>query len=616
MATQATHVGTLIDGKYEIVQKHDEGGMSTIWRATDLGLKKTWAVKEMKQGNTPAITRRYHDAILDEANFIKKLDHPAIPRVVAIDDRGDTIFVVMDFVAGATLNDVLIQKHFEPFADSEVIDWGLQLCDVIGYLHSRTPKVVYRDLKPSNIILQSDTGVLKLIDFGIAIELDGDSTKEYNASGSYGYSAPEQLDPKVRTDTRADIYALGATLYTLATGNVPHRAEDGSTSIEFVFDGTMNEGLEHVIRRATNKNRERRYQSVDDLRDDLERNEQFTEEYRAVQQHKVAVFRHWLIAAATALVLGVVCLLSSRVLTSSTYDSNMHEASVASRDEIVNRDTSDGSSEVVSSSPSAAEQAFTRAIELRTGHIEPYEELIKVYKDDRVLSPGESERFTEIFARYGSYVNGDARYSRLNYDAGIMYLCYYDPLAYDSEDGGAGAVSNARHAATWFEAAKTAYDSGATEGMTEADRKAVDIYLTIADFYDEVSQSAYEGTSNVELHKTFWDALKQAVDSLGKEDEAAVRLRLYQVAYQAIASPAYLRGFYRAGIHDDEMYNMLDILEAQLADVSGEVDQNEKVLRPIYKEIKTGIPSARENVRSTYGNSVDGSKRADSKGGA
>jgi serine/threonine-protein kinase len=461
-------------------------------------------------------------------------------------------------------------------------------------------------------MLQSDTGILKLIDFGIAIELDGDEKKEYDASGSKGYSAPEQLDPKVRTDERADIYALGATLYTLATGNMPHRAEDESISMEFVFDGTMNEGLEHVIRRATNKNRERRYQSIDDLRVDLENNEQFAEEYRAVQQRKVAVFRNWLIATVSALVIGIVCLLASNALTGSSYDSNMHEASVASRVETVNRDTKGGSEEAITSSPSDAEQALTRAIQLRTGRIDPYEELIKLYKDDLVLSPGESERFTNIYSQYGSNVNTHARFGKLNYDAGIMYLCYYDALAYDSDSAGAGAVSNARRAAKWFEAARTAYDSGLQEGMNEADRKAVNVYLTIADFYDEVSQSAYEGTSNVELLKTFWDALKETVSSLSKADEAAVRLRLYQVAYQAIASPAYLRGFYRAGIDDTEMYEMLDVLDSQLEDVSGEVAQNEQVLRPIYTEIKSGIPSARENVRSTYGNPVDGSVRAGS----
>ena len=144
-------IGRVVDNKYEIIAAIGKGGMSNVWLGRDRRLNKLWAVKEIKPSTRGRQAQANRQAIIDEANFMKRLDHPAIPRVVDIIDTGASIFVVMDYVNGTALNKVLAQQG-EPFSQDEVIDWGIQLCDVLEYLHNLRPPegnpVVYRDLKP------------------------------------------------------------------------------------------------------------------------------------------------------------------------------------------------------------------------------------------------------------------------------------------------------------------------------------------------------------------------------------------------------------------------------------------------------------------------------------
>lgn len=263
--------GRIIDNKYEILMSIGKGGMSNVWLGRDQRLDKLWAIKEIKPNVIGAQGAANRQAIIDEANFMKKLDHPAIPRVVDIIEDGPVIFVVMDYVEGRSISKALRQQG-GPFEQEEVIDWGIQLCDVLGYLHARHPPVVYRDMKPGNVMLRDD-GSVKLIDFGIAEELIPGRGDDGRIIGSPGYSAPEQVEREMHerfsTDTRADIYALGATLYSLVTGEVPRRVRnaDGSDRYEFAMrpirevNPRLSDGLEQVILKATQRNPDDRYQT-------------------------------------------------------------------------------------------------------------------------------------------------------------------------------------------------------------------------------------------------------------------------------------------------------------------------------------------------------------------
>lgn len=213
-------LGSVLDGKYKIISVIGQGGMSTVYLARHQRLNKEWAVKEISREyceNYEMISRQ----LVLEADILKKLNHPGLPKIIDIIEKKDVIWMVMEFIEGKTLKEVL--KERGRIQETEVLSWGKQLCEVLSYLHSRTPPIIYRDLKPDNIILKK-TGRLVLIDFGTAREYcyEKNST-DTTYLGTRGYAAPEQYGGMGQTDERTDIYCLGVTLYSMLTGYSPEK---------------------------------------------------------------------------------------------------------------------------------------------------------------------------------------------------------------------------------------------------------------------------------------------------------------------------------------------------------------------------------------------------------
>ena len=215
--------GTLVGGRYRILTQVGIGGMSTVYLAMDASLNRRWAVKQMRDAGSAERCDVMLRSLTVESEMIARLDHPAIPRIVDLIDDDTGVFVVMDFVEGQTLRTLLEREG--PQDEALVVDWGIQLCDVLDYLHRRTPMVVFRDMKPSNVMLTPD-GMVKLIDFGIAIEQgetgeNRDGIGDGRRLGTPGYGAPEQFEPGGVLDARVDIHVRGAPLFQLLTGVHP-----------------------------------------------------------------------------------------------------------------------------------------------------------------------------------------------------------------------------------------------------------------------------------------------------------------------------------------------------------------------------------------------------------
>ncbi len=209
--------GIVIANRYQVVQPLGEGGMKAVYLAEDLRFAaRRCALAVMVDNFTSEEARR--QAVLSfqrEADVLAQLDHPAIPRVSDRFSEQDHHYFVMDYVAGQTLEAALAAAGGR-LGPAQVINLGLQLCDALDYLHSRIPPVVYRDLKPANIILTPE-GRVKLVDFGIARHF----TSQGTTIGTIGYAAPEQYQGQC--EPRSDIYALAATLYHLLSGRDPAR---------------------------------------------------------------------------------------------------------------------------------------------------------------------------------------------------------------------------------------------------------------------------------------------------------------------------------------------------------------------------------------------------------
>jgi len=212
--------GTILQGKYRVLGIAGGGGMALVYKIEEIHPPgQIWALKELRAASgSPEEIAEARRQFRQEAEMLARLDHPNLPKVVDYFDEPHRSFLVMEFIEGRSL-----EKHLEAagqgLPEKPVLHWMIQVCQVLSYLHQQQPPIIFRDLKPSNMML-SNAGVIKLIDFGIARTYKVGKKKDTAAMGSENYAPPEQWG-KGQTDARSDIYALGATTYHLLTGTPP-----------------------------------------------------------------------------------------------------------------------------------------------------------------------------------------------------------------------------------------------------------------------------------------------------------------------------------------------------------------------------------------------------------
>lgn len=268
-----THVGTVIEGKYEILKEIGRGGMSVVYLANDTHLNRNWAVKEVRKKGNGKNDEIVVNSLLAEANMVKRLDHPALPRIVDIIDNGSTIYIVMDFIEGESLDKILNEYGAQP--EDKVIEWAMQICDVLSYLHSQKPPIIYRDMKPANLMLKPN-GNISIIDFGIAREYKEQNLADTTVLGTKGYAPPEQYSGQ--TDPRSDIFALGMTMHHLLTGIDPRNGEPYAPVRQ--WNPELSEGIEAIINKCVEPAAENRYQSCAELLVDLQDPSKVTKGWR------------------------------------------------------------------------------------------------------------------------------------------------------------------------------------------------------------------------------------------------------------------------------------------------------------------------------------------------
>ncbi len=214
--------GTILLNRYVVRRSLGGGGMGTVYQADDGRLGgKAVALKQLTHdpAATPAERAEAERLFRDEALLLARLSHPNLPRVSDFFTEGGESYLVMDFIEGRTLQEIM-DAAGGPLPEAQVLPWAGQLCDVLGYLHGQRPPVVFRDLKPANIMIDRSAEV-KLIDFGIARLFTPGKRTDTLRMGTVGYAPPEQFAGQGQTDARSDIYSLGVTLHYLLTGRDP-----------------------------------------------------------------------------------------------------------------------------------------------------------------------------------------------------------------------------------------------------------------------------------------------------------------------------------------------------------------------------------------------------------
>ncbi|PWG59275.1 serine/threonine protein kinase [Bifidobacterium catulorum] len=567
--------------RYRILAQIGKGGMSTVYLAMDSSLNKQWAIKEIRNVSDSAQRDLVIKSLTVEANMIKRFDHPAIPRIVDLIEEKNSLFVVMDYVEGRTLSSIL--KKEGPQKESDVVDWGVQLCDVLDYLHRRRPPVVFRDVKPSNVMLTPE-GAIKLIDFGIAREIGDDRGErpllgDARQLGTPGFGAPEQFDPDGEVDARTDVYALGATLYFLLTGRHPRKHK--MVPIRQVRP-ELSEGLESVLAKATRKNPDERFQSCAQMAYALKH---YKEEDQAHRDALLLKWRGFLatgIASVVCLVLAGGSLLMANHAQNSDYDYWMGQGAQTSDD-------------------TQAEAAFVKAASIKTDSAEPYENLIKRYTADGSLSDREEQTYNSAITEHMADLQRNAdTWAQLSFDTGKMYWYYYDGTrmkgdAANSEGQNQQDQQDQQRYARIRAASRWMHNAAETQGFKDAN--VARIYADIADFNTQIVPLINEG-SDAGRYKPYFAKLNDLVNNAGKENNEVIRLEAANLSLDALR--VYPRKFRADGVSKEEMRVLADAA-LDLANSSNtttdELDQRKKEAENAYKPALEAISNAFVDIK-------------------
>jgi serine/threonine protein kinase len=245
--------GDFLAQRYFVLEVVGQGGSATVYKVKDCTERDTFAA--LKQVNLARLSAQESieatDAYNREITLLSRLRHPNLPRIRDHFADRDHWYLVMDFIEGETLEIILQKSPHGSLPYKRVLDLGITLSNVLAYLHSQHPPIIFRDLKPGNIIL-TPTGRLFLIDFGIARRYQTGQLKDTIAFGSPGYAAPEQYG-KSQTTERSDIYALGATLQTLLTGQEPLDILLYGRSTKVNWPDTLQSLIDHMLQQDPQK---------------------------------------------------------------------------------------------------------------------------------------------------------------------------------------------------------------------------------------------------------------------------------------------------------------------------------------------------------------------------
>lgn len=266
----ALQVNTILLARYKIEGQLGGGGQGAVYQARDLNFpdsRRLVAIKEMhvttNDNNLRASTMKTFQR---EANILATLNHPAIPKIYDFFEKNDRAYLVMEYINGRDLEAILSRTKTLPI--NKIIEWGIDLCDVLQYLHNHQPEaIIFRDMKPANIMIDS-LGKVRLIDFGIAkVFVSG---LPQTMIGTEGYSAPEQY--KGKANPLSDIYSLGATMHHVISRADPRLEPPFSFSERPItsFNDDASPQLEQIITRALEFEPEKRFQSCMDMKDALE----------------------------------------------------------------------------------------------------------------------------------------------------------------------------------------------------------------------------------------------------------------------------------------------------------------------------------------------------------
>lgn len=538
-----TKIGTVIANKYEILKEIGRGGMSVVYLAMDKNLNKQWAVKEIRKKGSGKNDEIVVNSLIAEANLMKKLDHSSLPRIVDIIDNGITIYVIMDYIEGESLDKIL--KANGPQPEDLVIGWAKQLCDALSYLHSQKPPIVYRDMKPANIMLKPE-GNIKIIDFGIAREYKEQNLADTTVLGTKGYAPPEQYSGQ--TDPRSDIFALGMTMHHLLTGVDPRNGEPYAPVRQ--WNPELSEGIEIIIDKCVEPAAEHRYQSCMDLLFDLEHPDLITKGYKKKQKNKLVSFIASLVLAVSLGVIGVVLDLTATRVNNHDYEFNL-----------------------AGTNP----DSYYAAIEIIPERVDAYEKLINYYEQSE---DGDSDKWKALgiaISNHKDVLNPDIpEVAEMYYDAGKLFFSKFDDFK-----------TKANESREFFKIA--------VESNAQFDKKKIaECYYSICVFMTNVTKTTENSLEDFDILFDKIEEMLNNVDESTDREAKYDKLSVYYVTMIFLKDQAkYMPG---VGVDKDRV---LDIME-RLYHSATQISSNNDYVKKLITDIEAQYDDTVEEINANF----------------
>ncbi len=543
-------IGSVIDGKYEILREIGHGGMSVVYLAMDTHLNKQWAVKEIKKKGSGKNDEIIVNSLLAEANLMKRLDHAALPRIVDIIDNGVTIYVVMDYIEGESLDKILNEYGAQP--EELVIGWAMQLCDALAYLHAQKPPIIYRDMNPANIMLKPE-GNIKIIDFGIAREYKEQSLADTTVLGTKGYAPPEQYSGQ--TDARSDIFALGMTMHHLLTGIDPRSGE--AYAPVRMWNPELSEGIELIIDKCVEPAPENRYQNCSDLLYDLEHPDLITRGYKKRQKRKVAAFMAAAGMTVVFFLTGTVCTTIAKNINNSNYEILVSPSTATALNEKID--------------------SYKRAIAIYPERTDAYMCMLEAYEDEGRFGKEENDEFLALYnANKDTFDHTTSEVAELNYKIGMMYFNYYT-----EEDGSYSFSTRVQKAYSFF----AENHNNAEIPQDFEDMNLSECYYQICSFYknyilngatvEEASRDNYEN-----LFSTIENTLAD-VQSAGAYNQLSLYNGIFMLLYDQRSSMV------QVNVEQKEIIDLLDNVYDDAKNLTVQKEQSQKLQQEIMEHYDT-----------------------------
>lgn len=562
-------IGSLVDGKYKILSEIGHGGMSVVYMAINEKANKTWAIKEVrKDGKMDFNTVR--QGLMAEIETLKKLKHPNLPSIVDVIEDEDSFIIVMDYIEGRSLDKIIEENGAQP--EAFVVEWAKQLCDVFGYLHSRTPAIIYRDMKPANVMLKPD-GNIMVIDFGTAKNYEID-LGETTGIGTIGYAAPEQYigSGLGRTDARTDIYCLGITMYHLLTNIDPCKNLINNKSIRAV-NPALSHGLDAIIQKCTQYQPEDRYQTCAELMYDLENYERLEPLYKKKQKRKLALFTSTVVLAVVFAICGAVLNFSATQKATDTYETKLYEASK----------TTDYDTKV---------NIYQECIDIpnKSGEKEAYLGLIQTFKeDDSVFSVEEGKILEKLIKNNKIELQKNMEdYTEICFETGKLFWYYYDYA-------GGSQVAKAKSSIEWFQdVLDNAPNDYENLGMAR-------VYANIGVFYRDIATNITEANDKGQYEPLFENLTKLMNSAAVDENESEiVRLELIELTRGTIQQ--YATKFKLDGVSEAQLSGLYKLVSDTVNSIDTTTDKTDELKNMII----SNLSDTNKAIKSAYGTNKEG----------